>query len=60
MGLINKGVLCRGIITRGNIFHTNTQFFGTGYMRAYEGESKVSVFKIDDTDKGTPFIEIDN
>jgi hypothetical protein len=60
MGLINKGVLCRGIITRGNIFHTNAQFFGTGYMRAYEGESKVSVFKIDDTDKGTPFIEIDN
>jgi hypothetical protein len=60
MRLMNEGVLCRGIITRGNILHTKTQFFGTGYMSAYEGERKVSVFKIDNTEKGTPFIQVDD
>lgn len=43
----------------GNILHTDHQFIGTGYMRAYNNERKVSIFKVDSTDQGTPFIEID-
>jgi len=56
---LKLGHLCRGYITRGNIVHTDTQFFGTGYVRAYESESKVSIFRRNADDKGTPFIEID-
>jgi hypothetical protein len=36
--------LCRRYITHGKIIHTDTQFFGTGYIHAYENERKVSVF----------------
>lgn len=53
------GHLCRGYITRGNIVHTDTQFFGTGYVRAYDAEKHVSVFQRDASETGTPFIEID-
>jgi hypothetical protein len=59
MGLLTKGVLCRGYITRGNIYHTNNQFMGTGYVNAYLNEAKVSAFRTDATDTGTPYIEID-
>jgi hypothetical protein len=53
--------LCRGYITRGNIYHTDTRFFGTGYVRAYEHERdhKVVIFQKNSEDTGTPFIEID-
>ena len=58
---LNAGHTCRGYITRGNIYHTDAQIFGTGYQRAYEHESKgkVLIFRRDAADKGTPFIEID-
>jgi hypothetical protein len=57
--LMTQGYLCRGHITRGNIFHTDTQFFGSGYMRAYDKESKVSIFRVALNEGGTPFIEVD-
>jgi len=58
---LKVGHLCRGYITRGNIYHTDTQFFGTGYQCAYEYERdrKVTAFQRDAADTGTPFIEID-
>jgi hypothetical protein len=58
---LKVGHLCRGYITRGYIYHTDTQFFGPGYQRAYKSESKVSIFRsdADADDTGTPFIEID-
>jgi hypothetical protein len=57
--LLVLGSLCRGYITHGKIIHTDTQFFGTGYIRAYENERKVSVFHVSKADVGTPFIEVD-
>jgi len=57
--LLVAGHLCRGYVTRGNVFHSASQFFGTGYQRAVEGEKSVSVFQTDDLDRGTPFIQID-
>lgn len=57
--LLLLGSLCRGYITHGKIIHTDTQFFGTGYIRAYENERKVSIFHTGKADVGTPFIEVD-
>jgi hypothetical protein len=58
--LLTQGYLCRGYVTRGSIYHTDTQFFGSGYMRAFEGERHVSIFQVDAADRGTPFIEVDS
>jgi hypothetical protein len=57
--LLNSGVLCRGYITRGSIFHTDTQVIGTAYQRAYQRESAVTAFHRDPAEQGTPFVEID-
>jgi len=57
--LLMIGHCCRGFVTRGNIFHTDNQFIGSGYMEAVEAEKKVSIFQINSEDIGTPFIEID-
>lgn len=59
LGLLLKGVLVRGYITRGKILHEGQQFMGTGYQTAYEREAGVSAFKREADEKGTPFIEID-
>ncbi|MCV3767587.1 hypothetical protein [Rhizobium sp. TRM95796] len=56
--LLAKGALCRGSIIRGKIYHTNAQFFGTGYMSAYKGESQVRFLQSSDAEKGTPFIAL--
>lgn len=56
---LKHGILCRGHITRGHIYHSEDQFIGTGYQNAYAAESKVSLFQRDPEDKGTPFIEVD-
>lgn len=58
---LKVGHTCRGYITRGNIYHTDAQFFGTGYQQAYDHESKgkVLIFQREAADEGTPFIEID-
>jgi hypothetical protein len=59
MKFLKHGILCRGHITRGQIYHSEDQFIGTGYQNAYAAESKVSLFQRDPEDKGTPFIEVD-
>lgn len=59
MRFLQHGILCRGHITRGHIYHSEDQFIGTGYQNAYAAESKVSLFQRDPEDKGTPFIEVD-
>jgi hypothetical protein len=54
-----KGILCRGYITRGLIFHDGQRFVGSGYQRAYSQEREV-VFRRGPAEKaGTPFVEID-
>jgi len=57
--LLAEGLLCRGYITRGSIFHTDAQVIGTGYQRAYESEKSVIAFQRDADDRGTPFVEVD-
>lgn len=57
--LLTKGIMCRGYITRGLIYHTDGQFIGSGYQEAYINEDQVSAFKRKAEEKGTPFVEVD-
>ena len=57
--LLTQGMMVRGYITRGNIFHEGNKFIGTGYQKAFEGEKKVTAFQELTVDGGTPFVEID-
>jgi hypothetical protein len=59
MGLLGQGIMCRGYITRGPIFHTSKYCIGIGHQKALEGEKDVSFFKREADKKGTPFVEID-
>lgn len=58
LNLLHKGILCRGFITRGSVFHTDRQVIGTAYINAYEKERGVSVFRQHEEQRGTPFIEL--
>ena len=57
--LLMKGVMLRGYLTRGNIFHDKNKFIGTGYHKALKGEQGVKAFQTSPDDIGTPFVEID-
>ncbi len=57
--LLTKGILCRGYITRGSVFHTDTQFIGSGYQKACSKEKHVTAFIREDEKSGTPFVEVD-
>lgn len=59
MMLLTKGVLVRGYITKGKIYHQGNDFYGTGYHEAYQREVGVSAFKREADEKGTPFVEVD-
>jgi hypothetical protein len=54
--LLESGIMCRGYITRGPVFHTDEHFpVGTGYHCAYENEKCVTAFKREANERGTPF-----
>jgi hypothetical protein len=58
--LLTKGIMCRGYITRGQIYHTNDpEIIGSGYQEALDKEHKVSAFKRKADERGTPFVEVD-
>jgi hypothetical protein len=57
--MLTKGILCRGYLTRGNIYHSPEHFLGTGYHKALEGETNVTAFRKSADERGTPFVEID-
>ena len=59
MGLLSKGVLCRGYIKRGRIYHTSEYQIGVGINDVVAREKQVSIFRKDAAERGTPFIEID-
>ncbi len=59
MGLLLEGLLVRGYITLGNIYHDDNEFMGSGYQEAYERESAVAFLRRQVDEKGTPFIEVD-
>ena len=54
-----KGLMCRGYIKRGLIYHTADYCVGSGLNDVVEGEKRVSIFKTEDGERGTPFIEVD-
>ena len=57
--LLTKGVMVRGYLTRGTIYHKDNQFIGTGYQSALQKEKQVSAFRIPTVGTFTPFVEID-
>jgi hypothetical protein len=57
--LLQDGLMCRGYITIGKIYHTDFQVIGTGYQRAYQAERNVAAFRREADDRGTPFVEVD-
>ena len=57
--LMAKGIMCRGYIKRGKVFHTDTQVIGSGYQDAYQAESRVNAFKREADERGTPYVEVD-
>lgn len=60
LAFLERGIMCRGYITRGRIHHAATQFpIGTGYHNAYAAEGQVSFFKRQADERGTPFVEVD-
>lgn len=59
MKLLSKGVMVRGYITRGPIYHEGDEFMGTGYHQALSRERDVTAFKQEADERGTPFIEVD-
>lgn len=59
MQLMRAGFMCRGYITKGLVFHTESQVIGSGYQNAYAQESQVSAFQREANERGTPFVEVD-
>lgn len=59
MTVVSKGGLCRGVISKGNIFHEAGQFLGTGYMDAFHAERSVAFRQANISETGTPFIQLD-
>ncbi len=57
--LMQDGILCRGYITCGKVYHTENQIIGSGYHNAYISESAVTAFRNDADERGTPFVELD-
>lgn len=57
--LISMGAQCRGMITRGQVFHTPDQIIGVAYQQAVNGEKTTRVLRADESEVGTPFIQID-
>ena len=58
-GLMSKGVMCRGYIKRGRIYHTSEYQIGVGISDVVAREKQVSIFKKGADEHATPFIEID-
>jgi len=57
--LLRKGLMCRGHIRQGRIYHRDGVFIGPGYQEAVSREKVVAAFKRDADDRGTPFVELD-
>lgn len=56
-----SGIMCRGFITIGNIYHAKNQVIGSGYQESYAGEPEVVAFGevVENGEKEkTPFLEV--
>lgn len=57
--LLEHGILCRGYVKLGRIYHTERYVVGTGYQDAFEAERGVSAFRGEADERGTPFVQVD-
>lgn len=57
--LQREGMLCRGYIAMGKVYHKGQMIFGPAYQNAVEGEKNAAAIEWRDGSLGTPFIEID-
>lgn len=58
-GLMTKGIMVRGYISRGNVFHCGNQILGTAYQTSLEKERQVVAFRLASDQCSTPFVEVD-
>lgn len=57
--LMEHGVMTRGYVKVGPIYHTEKYVIGRGYHEALAGEKEVDAFKREANERGTPFVQID-
>lgn len=60
ISLLQIGVLCRGFVSRGLVYHTDTQVIGPGYQNTFKSEPSVTALQRKIDEVGTPFVEIDD
>lgn len=61
INLLTKGIMCRGYITRGSVYHSQTSpyFIGSGYQQAcFKEKNGITAFKRQADERGTPFVEV--
>ena len=56
--LLASGVMVRGYVSRGNIYHKGNQIVGTGYQKLLVKEREVKAFRFSQDKSATPFVEI--
>jgi len=56
--LMQKGILVRGCLTRGSVYHDGRHIFGSGYHDALDGERSVTFSSKNEQDKRPPFVEL--
>lgn len=57
--LLTKGIMCRGYISRGSIYHKGYDFDGSGYHEVVDKEKQIEFYKRNADERGTPFVEVD-
>lgn len=57
--MMAEGLMCRGYVTSGPLYHTNHQVIGTAYQKAFEMEHEVKAFSTGPNDLRTPFVVLD-
>jgi hypothetical protein len=56
---LEHGIMCRGYIKFGSVYHDERHIIGTGYQEAFAAERNVIAFKSEADERGTPFVQID-
>jgi hypothetical protein len=57
--LLEHGIMTRGYVKVGAIYHTEKHFIGSGYQETLAAEKEVDAFKREASECGTPFVQID-
>jgi hypothetical protein len=56
---LEQGIMCRGYIQFGSLYHDEQRIIGSGYQEAFDAERHVTAFKLEADERGTPFVQID-